>query len=200
MSGVEPTPPSAIAVALAQAGPRLRRLRTQRRLTLGQVSASTGISTSTLSRLENGGRRPTLELLLELSHAYGVPLDYLVAAPEEGDPRIHLRAGQVKGRTVIPLTQQPGAAQAWKIIIQTRPVPPTLRSHDGHGWIYVLSGRVRLILAGVEWTLRPGDVASFDTAAEHWFGNGGDGPAEIISIYGRPGEQMLSRTPSAAGA
>src|SRR3954471_19338166 len=77
-----------IAAALEQVGPRLKRLRTQRNFTLTGVSTSTGISKSTLSRLETGQRRPTLELLLALSHAYRVPLDDLVAAPEEGDPRI----------------------------------------------------------------------------------------------------------------
>jgi transcriptional regulator with XRE-family HTH domain len=77
---------SAIAVSLAQVGPRLRRLRTQRQITLTSLSASTGVSKSTLSRLESGQRRPTLELLLALSQVYRVPLDDLVAAPEVGDP------------------------------------------------------------------------------------------------------------------
>ena len=70
-----------------RSGPRLKRLRTQRNLTLDRVSDTTGISKSTLSRLETGQRRPTLELLLALSQAYRVPLDDLVAAPEDGDPR-----------------------------------------------------------------------------------------------------------------
>jgi len=60
-------------------GPRLRALRQQRGATLTSVSADTGISVSTLSRLESGGRKPTLELLLALSRAYQVPLDELVA-------------------------------------------------------------------------------------------------------------------------
>src|SRR5882757_8768861 len=118
MSAVEDTS-AAIVAALDQVGPRLRRLRTRRRLTLTDVAAATGISKSTMSRLETGQRRPTLELLLALSHAYRVPLDDLVAAPEEGDPRLHLRPGRVKGRTVIPLTRQPDGAQAWKIVIPT---------------------------------------------------------------------------------
>ena len=87
---------AAIAATLDQVGDRLKRLRTRRRLTLNAVSARTGISKSTLSRLENGDRRPTLELLLALSHTYRVPLDDLVAAPAEGDPRTQLKASQVK--------------------------------------------------------------------------------------------------------
>jgi len=97
----------AIAAALAGVGPRLKRVRSQRRLTLTGVAETTGISKSTLSRLETGQRRPTLELLLALAHAYRVPLDDLVAAPAEGDPRIRLKPERVKGRTVLPLTRQP---------------------------------------------------------------------------------------------
>lgn len=186
----------AIIAALEQVGPRLRQLRLRRRLTLTDVAASTGISKSTLSRLETGGRRPTLELLLALSRTYDVPLDGLVAAPEQGDPRIRLRPGRVKGRTVIPLTREPEGRQAWKIVIPTGKVTPEPRSHDGHEWIYVLSGDVRFVLGDEDIVLRTGDVAAFDTGVPHWFGSTGDRPAEILSIFQRPGERMNVRTDS----
>src|SRR4051794_35443015 len=177
-----------IADALDHVGARLRRVRINRRLTLTDVAESTGISKSTLSRLETGGRRPTLELLLALSHAYQVPLDDLVAAPEEGDPRLHLKAGRVKGRDVIPLTRQPDGVQAWKIIIPTSKCAPEPRAHDGHEWIYVLSGQMRFVLGDQDTVLGPGEVAAFDTTVPHWFGSAGTAPAEILSIFGRPGE------------
>jgi transcriptional regulator with XRE-family HTH domain len=185
---------TAIAAALDQVGSRLKRLRTQRRLTLTGVADTTGISKSTLSRLETGQRRPTLELLLALSHAYRVPLDDLVGAPEVGDPRIRLRPGRVKGRTVIPLTRQRQGMQAWKIVIPTSQVIPEPRGHEGHEWIYVLSGHLRLVVGDRDWVLGPGEVAEFDTQVPHWFGSTGTEPAEILSIFGRPGERMNVRT------
>jgi transcriptional regulator with XRE-family HTH domain len=187
-------PPAAIAAALDQVGPRLKRLRAQRRMTLIGLAEATGISKSTLSRLETGQRRPTLELLLALSLAYRVPLDDLVGAPEVGDPRIRLKPGRVKGRTVIPLTRQPDGVQAWKIVIPTGMVDPEPRAHDGHEWIYVLSGRMRLVLGVRDWILDAGEVAEFDTREPHWFGSAGDEPAEILSIFARPGERMTVRT------
>ena len=72
-------------------GPRLKHLRLRRDITLTDLAEETGISTSTLSRLEAGLRRPTLEQLLPLARAYGVTLDELVDAPPTGDPRINLR-------------------------------------------------------------------------------------------------------------
>jgi len=194
MSLVEDTSAADIAAALDQVGARLKRLRTQRQMTLTTVATATGISKSTLSRLETGQRRPTLELLLALSNAYRVPLDDLVAAPEQGDPRVQLKPGRVKGRTVIPLTRQPDGMQAWKIVIPTSKVTPEPRAHDGYEWIYVLSGHMRFVLGDQDWVLGPGEVASFDTKVPHWFGSTGDEPAEILSIFGRPGERMTVRT------
>jgi transcriptional regulator with XRE-family HTH domain len=201
MSLVEDTSP-AVAAALDQVGARLKQVRTQRGITLTDLARTTGISKSTLSRLENGQRRPTLELLLALSQAYRVPLDDLVGAPEVGDPRIRLKPGRVKGRTVIPLTRQPDGMQAWKIVIPTTKVKPELRAHDGHEWIYVLSGHMRVVLGDQDWVLRPGEVAEFDTQVPHWFGSTGNEPAEILSIFARPGERMHVRTrgPSAPPA
>ena len=186
---------AAITAVLDQVGTRLKRVRAQRRITLTALADTTGISKSTLSRLENGQRRPTLELLLTLSQAYRVPLDELVGAPEVGDPRVRLKPGRVKGRAVIPLTRQPDGMQVWKIVIPTSKVDPEPRGHDGHEWIYVLSGHMRLVLGDQDWVLGPGEVAEFDTQVPHWFGSPGNEPAEILSIFARPGERMNIRTP-----
>ena len=194
MSVVDDMSGPRITAAVEQVGPRLKGVRTHRGMTLTGVSTSTGISKSTLSRLETGQRRPTLELLLALSHVYRVPLDDLVGAPEEGDPRLWLKPGRVKGRTVIPLTRQPDGVQAWKIVIPTSNVTPELRAHDGDEWIYVLSGQMRFILGDQDLILGPGEVATFDTRIPHWFGSTGDAPAEILSIFGRPGERITVRT------
>ena len=185
---------AAITATLDLVAPRLRKVREQRGITLTEVSERTGISKSTLSRLENGQRRPSLELLLPLAQTYRVPLDDLVGAPEVGDPRIRLKPRRVHGRTVIPLTQNPGDVQAWKMVIprsQSRPGP--LRTHDGYEWFYVLTGKVRLILGERDLTLEAGEVVEFDTQVPHWFGSTGEGPAEVLSIFGRPGERMHVR-------
>ena len=195
MSLVEDTS-AVIAAALDQVGRRLRRIRTRRRMTLTAVAVTTGISKSTLSRLETGQRRPTLELLLALSRAYQVPLDDLVAAPEVGDPRLRLKPGRVRGRTVVPLTRHPDGTQAWKILIPPSQSAPEPRAHDGFEWIYVLSGDMRLVLGDRDRVLGPGEVATFDTQVPHWFGSTGGQPVEILSIFGRPGERLKVPTES----
>jgi transcriptional regulator with XRE-family HTH domain len=185
-----------IAAALDLVGPRLKGIRKQRGVTLTDVAERTGISKSTLSRLENGQRRPSLELLLPLAQAYRVPLDDLVGAPEVADPRIRLKARKINGRTVIPLTRQPNGVQAWKIVIPMRQSTPQPRAHDGYEWLYVLSGRMRLVLGDRDLVLNAGEAAEFDTQLPPWFGSTGDGTAEVLSIFGRPGEQMHVRAHS----
>ena len=185
--------PAVIAAALDQVGVRLKRLRMQRGVTLTSLAAATGISKSTLSRLESGQRRPSLELLLPLAQAYRVPLDELVGAPEVGDPRIRLKPRNANGRTVIPLTRQPGGMQAWKIVIPTSKIEPILKTHEGYEWLYVLSGRMRLVLGDHDLVLGPGEVAEFDTHVPHWFGSTGDQQAEVLSVFGGQGERMHVR-------
>ena len=101
------------------------------------------------------------------------------------------------GRTVIPLTGRPGGIQAWKIVIPTEQSEPALRTHDGHEWLHVLSGRMRLIVDGADRVLGEGEVAEFDTRLPHWFGSDGQSPAEILSVFSRPGER---RPPAGAVA
>ncbi len=95
---------------------------------------------------------------------------------------------------MIPLTRPPDGMQAWKIVIPTSKVTPEPRAHDGSDWIYVLSGHLRLIPGDQDWVLGPGEVAESATTVPHWFGGTGDEPAEILSIFGRPGEHMTVRT------
>ncbi len=182
-----------IAAALAGVGPRLKRVRTQRDITLTELAAATGISKSTLSRLESGQRRPSLELLLPIAQAHRIPLEELIGAPEVGDPRVRFTPRRRNGRIVVPLTRNPGGLQAWKTIIPPEPGEPELRTHEGYEWLYVLAGQVRLILADHDLTLGPGEVAEFDTRLPHWFGPVDDQPVEILSLLGRQGERIHVR-------
>ncbi|MFC0598743.1 helix-turn-helix domain-containing protein [Streptomyces palmae] len=178
---------------LAAVGPRLRRLRRERGCTLSALSQSTGISVSTLSRLESGQRRPSLELLLPIAQAHQVPLDELVGAPPVGDPRVRLKPVRRGDSTVVPLTRQPGGLQAFKMVIDATRSEAEPRTHEGYEWLYVLHGRLRLVLAEHDLVLAPGEAAEFDTRLPHWFGSTGQGSVEVLSLFGPQGERMHVR-------
>jgi transcriptional regulator with XRE-family HTH domain len=175
-------------------GRRLRDLRTRRDLTLSDVAAETEISVSTLSRLESGSRRATLELLVPLARTYRVTLDELVDAPATGDPRVHAKPIEAWGATIIPLTTRQGGQRAFKHVLRPegRSVPEP-RSHEGYDWVYVLDGRLRLVLGEHDIVMGPGEVAEFDTRTPHWFGCADDRPVELLSIIGPQGERMHVR-------
>ncbi|WP_328410456.1 helix-turn-helix domain-containing protein [Nocardia sp. NBC_00403] len=185
-----------ITQAIADIGPRLKALRTHRNVTLTALSEATGISKSTLSRLESGQRKASLELLLPIALAHQVPLDELVAAPKIADPRVHSNPRKINGTTIIPLTRQPGPLQAFKMVIPAERTEPDPRVHEGFEWLYVLSGRLRLVLAEHDVVLGPGEAAEFDTRQPHWFGSAGRGPVEILSLFGSQGERMHLRARS----
>jgi transcriptional regulator with XRE-family HTH domain len=187
-------------VVLGAVGPRLRALRKRRGVTITDVAATTGISASTLSRLESGGRRPNLELLLPLARVYGVALDELVGAPQTGDPRVHIRPVRRHGMTHIPLSRRAGGVQAFKLIIPARVEDPDPKTHEGYEWLYVLDGRLRLVLGDQDLVLTPGEAAEFDTHLPHWMASAGPGPAELLVLFGVQGERAHLRVrPSVTG-
>jgi transcriptional regulator with XRE-family HTH domain len=166
-------------------GARLRALRRHRGITLADLATTTGISESTLSRLESGQRRATLELLLPLARTYNVPLDDLVGAPRTGDPRIHLKPIHKYGMTFVPLSRRPGGVQSFKMLIPAsdQPQEPALKTYDGFEWLYVLNGHLRLVLDDLDLTVPPGEAAEFDTSSPHWLGSADGGAVELLVLF-----------------
>ena len=181
---------------LQAVGPRLRALRRRTGTTLADLSATTGIRVSTLSRLETGARRPNLEQVLALASAYRVTTDELIGGPPTGDPRVHLRPVTRDGKTLIPLTRRPGGIQAYKLILPGVDEPvaaPEQGSHEGYEWLYVLDGRLRLVLGDQDIVLVPGEAAEFDTQVPHWFGAADPVPTDMLALLGRQGERAHLR-------
>jgi transcriptional regulator with XRE-family HTH domain len=194
-----------LRAVLAAVGPRLRALRKHRGVTLEQLAETTKISVSTLSRLESGRRRPTLELLLPIARAHHVPLDELAGAPASGDPRVYPRPIHRGGSTWLPLTRDPGGPAVFKQIIPPDPnpgagprAPSEQGAHEGHEWLYVITGRLRLTLANQEFTLTAGEAAEFDTRIPHAVTNAGPEPAELLNIFGPQGERVHLRARATA--
>ena len=174
---------------------RLRELREHAGLSLHEVGAQAGMAASTVSRLESGARRLTLDHLPPLARALGVTVDALLAPPERADPRVRSRAFTHHGITFLPLSRG-GAANGRRAFKVLSPAgddrAPALTVHDGHDWIYVLSGRLRLVLGDDDFVLEPGEAAEFSCRTPHWLG-AVEGPAEALAIFGPQGERIHVR-------
>lgn len=182
-----------IEETLATVGPRLRAVRERRQATLAQLSQASGVSVSTLSRLESGGRKPTLELLLRLARAHDMPVDELLTERPTSDPRVQPEPITRNGRTMLPLTRRPGGVQAYKIIVAPGQRQHELQIHEGYEWMYVLNGQLRLFLGELDIIMRPGEVAEFDTHTPHWFGSADQHPVELLVLFGPQGERLHVR-------
>ncbi len=174
---------------------RLRQLRTEQGLTLQQVAERAHIDVSTLSRLESGKRRLALDHLPRLAAALGVTTDALIGAGPSQDPRVRGEPRVHDGMKMWPLSERATGLQAFEIHISARRrrPPEELKVHEGYDWLYVLSGRLRLILGDDVFTIETGEAVDFTTWTPHWFG-AVDGPVELIGIFGPQGERIHLRS------
>jgi transcriptional regulator with XRE-family HTH domain len=194
-----------VTQTLAAMGLRLRGVRERRGVTLAAVSCATGISPSTLSRIETGRRKPTLEVVLQLAKEYGVTLDELVgtAPAPAAEPRSAAPHSFGDDKAVLPLTRYVGGLHAHKHVLPAVAEPPGRPrqvSHEGYEWLCVLYGRLWLALGNQDLVLAAGDVVEFDTRIPHGVANAGStGPVEYLIMFGPQGERLRLRTPSTAG-
>ncbi|CAN5712403.1 XRE family transcriptional regulator [soil metagenome] len=170
---------------------RLRELRAEQGLTLQQVSERAHIDVSMLSRLESGKRRLALDHIPGLASALGVSADDLLRGAPPVDPRVHGEPASFDNLTVWPLTnRQVGGLRTVKVRIgkRRRKPPAQLRMHDGHDWMYVVDGRMRLLLGDQDLIIEPGEAVEFSTWMPHWFGVV-DEAVELLAVFGAHGER-----------
>jgi transcriptional regulator with XRE-family HTH domain len=171
---------------------RLRSLREERGLSLDAVAQAAGMATSTLSRLETGKRRLAVDHLAPLARALDTTVDALLAPVPAGDPRVRRKARTINGTRVLPLSRDDTSGpRAYRLTIPERG-EPDLRTHEGHEWLYVLSGRLRLVLGDEDLQLAPGEAAEFSTWTPHWL-SGIGGPVEVLVLMGHHGERAHLR-------
>lgn len=178
---------------LTQVSARLRALRHSLGWTLDELAKRSEMSTSTLSRLESGKRQATLELLLPLTRQLGIGQDDLVT-PTVSDPRVRRPVIRRDGLVIAPLAPDGAPIATYKITYPPARIPPEPQVHDGYEWLYVLSGRLRLLLGDQDLILTRGEAAEFDTRIPHSMSAIGPRPAQVLSIFNNDGIRMHTHT------
>lgn len=178
---------------LKHIGTRLRALRNSRGWTLEDLAARAQMSTSTLSRLESGKRQASLELLVPLTRQLGISLDSLIT-PTARDPRVRRSPVHRNGMVIAPLAPEGAPIATYKITYPPVDSLPEPKIHDGYEWLYVLSGKVRLILRDQDLVLSRGEAAEFDTRVPHSISAAGKRSAQVLSIFNNDGVRMHTHT------
>ncbi|GIG54769.1 helix-turn-helix domain-containing protein [Demequina activiva] len=174
---------------LAQVGPRLRAARQARGWTLDDLASRASISASTLSRLESGKRQATLELVVPLTRQLGIRVDDLLP-PADRDPRVRRPEMRRDGMVMVPLAPESSSMRAYRITYTPQHRGGELRVHDGHEWLYVLSGRLRLLLGDQDLVLEPGEAAEFDTRMPHSMTSADGAEVTVLSLFSEAGERI----------
>ncbi|WP_417278531.1 helix-turn-helix domain-containing protein [Celeribacter sp.] len=173
----------------------LKRLRQDQTLTLAKLAAQSGLSVSTLSRIENGQLSPTFETLEKLCSGLGLSLNAFFNAGQTSSLsgwRSLTRKGQ--GRLVETphyrlelLCDDVVAKQALvfraEILARDLSEFDALQRHMGQEQILVQSGQIRVFTehyAPVD--LQPGDSFAFDSAMGHALISLSETPAEVLWI------------------
>ncbi|GAA4866738.1 helix-turn-helix domain-containing protein [Pseudonocardia benzenivorans] len=179
----------------ATAGPPLqaiadavRRERTRRDLSLGELARRAGLSKSTLSQLESGAGNPSVETLWALAVALGVPFARLVETPVQA-VRV-LRSGESAALTAerapfssALLAACPPGARRDLHLVTAEPGP----AREAHAHIpgtvehmLVTAGRWLAGPDGAEVELGPGDYACFPADLPHRYAALAPGSAAML--------------------
>jgi transcriptional regulator with XRE-family HTH domain len=176
---------------------RIRGLRVALGWSLDDLAARCYLSPSTLSRIETGHRRISLDQLSSIARALGTTLDQLVESAADDDVVIRPQRDTARGMTTWILSREPGphGFTVAKMRI-TRPEPGSgpeeLKVHPGRDWFTVLSGTVVLRLGERTIVVEAGQAAEFSTMIPHAFGASG-GPAEVLAILDHDGQRTHLR-------
>jgi transcriptional regulator with XRE-family HTH domain len=181
-----------ITTQLAGIGFRLRELRSQHGWTLEELAERSGLSKPFLSRLEAGGRQPSIAALLTLARAFGVAMGAMFESSVPAETCVIVRGDRATvrrgdGLKYAPLSNTARFAnlQPMKIVVSHRRKGDEQYQHEGEEWLYVLSGRLRVLVAGASYDLESGDSAHFDSRQPH----------RLSALDGRDAELILVACP-----
>ena len=171
-------------------GPRFRKLRLQRGESLATVANAVGVSIGFLSNLERSQSGASVSIMRRLAQYFGLnildlfhPIDGtgpLVRPRDrktlEGGPGVQMELLASGKITMEPhlFRVAPGAGSGESY------------SHEGEEFLYLVRGRLDIVLAGEQYNLRAGDSFYFSSKTQHSWTNPGKSETLILWINTPP--------------
>lgn len=169
-------------------------------MTTADLAARACISTAMISRIENGNVSPSLSTLQALSDALSVSIMALFSNSANSADVHHVRAGGgLPSRRMTPghshdyllLGKHAGPGGKFESarirICRTQSGTFPVYQHEGHAFIYVISGEAIYACGAEQFSLQPGDTLSFDAKLRHGFREIVSDAIEFITVSTRPG-------------
>lgn len=171
-------------------GKKIKKVRSERSLTLDQVANQTGFSTDYLKDLEAGRLIPPVGTLLQVARAMGIDSGFFL---KDEEVKLEKRVKEYSKRTdnYAYITLTPGAEnkhlKAFRVVID----PMTDHEgvgyqHEGEEFVYVLSGKVEILVGDNINALEKDDSLHFNSGIKHNLRNTGKKAAELLVIIFSP--------------
>lgn len=173
----------------------LKALRTERNLTLGQLSKASGISKAMLSDIEKGGSNPTINTIWKIANGLNVPYTRLMedmaweaTVVRRGEPA--MQAGESEHYRVY--CYFPSSPVRNFELFYAELDPHCSNASIGHSqraqeYLYVIRGELTLRTESGDHTLGQGDALMFDSTIGHTYLNPGDALLTFLVINYYPG-------------
>jgi transcriptional regulator with XRE-family HTH domain len=173
-------------------GEQIQRLRSERKLTLDDLSRAAGVSKSMLSEIERDKANPTIAVAWRLTNALGISLDELFAQPKAPEtirvdgphdiPTLSGHDAHYQLRVWGPI-ELAGKFEWYELTLAAQGAlvsnahEPGTREH-----LTVLNGTLEVEAAGVTRRVKAGDTARYAADAPHAIRNAGKGEAKALLI------------------
>lgn len=159
-------------------GNRIRFMRQQRRLTLDELAASTGLTKSYLSKVERGLSVPSISTALKVAASFNMSIGQLFGEEQTADSICVVRR---KDRKTFMRRDGPSGYN-YQAIATAKPFksmepfimrPPLqfqdhrMFRHSGEEFIFVLAGAMEIEFGKKRITLKAGDAIYFDAHLPH---------------------------------
>ena len=175
-----------------EVGSTLKKLRTERELSIKKVSEDTGLSASSISRLENGKTSITIKDLAKLLDYYGVIMAEVFSSPTS--KKLVFRRDERR-----EVESQENVRLEFLMDLKEAAVEPILADftpgaqykedlkHGGVEFALVLKGEFRFELENVDHVLHEGDCVYFPGEKAHGWQNLTDSDASVLMVITPPG-------------
>jgi quercetin dioxygenase-like cupin family protein len=175
--------------AIIPVGKKIKKERVRKKMTLDRVANETGLSIDYLKKIEAGKEIPPVGTLLQISRALEIDSGFFLRE-EETRLKSRIRAYTKRTDNYAYTTMTPGAEnkhlKAFKVEIDAMQDHKGVGyQHEGEEFIYVLSGKIEVLVGDHANNLDTGDSLHFNSGIRHQLKNTGKEKAElIVVVYG----------------
>lgn len=182
---------------VSRLGEKIKVLRTEKSLSLKDLSDKSGISAAAIHKIESNGITPTITTMMKISDALRKKVSYFIEEEREDKDVVFI---PTRNREPI-LTFKKGLdlraisakkygdflmTAAYAVVEVGASSGRKAMKHAGEELVYCLKGKVEFKVSGKTYNLGPGDSIHFRTHLDHKWKNLGDAQAKLLWILAVP--------------